>query len=108
MVRHVRHFDFLVDGFDCFDTITFRRRVSFDRFVPANFLFRTLRDIMAPVYETWHREARAMVEMDPPGVVEPEAAVTASGRLVALRHEMARFEANAGEVLSSRLKVRFA
>ena len=31
-----------------------------------------------------------------------------SSEMVALRHEMGQFEANAGDVLSSRLKVRFA
>jgi len=108
LVRHVRRFEFLEDGFDCLDEIAFRKPVAFGRFVPANFLFRTLRDIVAPVLETWHGKARAMVEMDPPGTVHPEAAVTASGTLVGLRHEMEQFQAKAGETLSGRLKVRFA
>jgi len=108
LVRHVRRFEFFDDGFDCRDEITFRRSVAFESFVPANFLFRTLRDIVPPVLETWHRKARAMLEMDPPGTVHPDAAVTASGTLVGLRHQMEGFEAKAGQTVSGRLKVRFA
>ncbi len=108
LVRHARRFEFLEEGFDCSDEITFRRPVSFESFAPGNFLFRTVQAIVDPVFETWHRKARAILEIEPAGSICPEATVSASGVLVALRHLREGFEAKAGESCSVRLKVRFA
>ncbi|MFB3883221.1 MAG: hypothetical protein ACE149_18290 [Armatimonadota bacterium] len=106
LVRHERRFIFEEDGFECADEITFLRRCSWSSFVPANFLFRNLRPV-GDGYETSHGGARARIHMEPAGTIHPAAAVTASGRLVALRHEMGGFEAAPGQRLTVRLVVEF-
>ncbi|UCC69625.1 MAG: hypothetical protein JSV79_06945, partial [Armatimonadota bacterium] len=107
LVRHVRDFEFNRDGFLCRDQLAFRRRSAFSPFVPANFLFRTLRHLPGGGFETWHRGARASLEMKPEGAIHPAAGVSASGPLVALRHVMGRLEARAGDTISTELRVRF-
>ena len=106
LVRHERSFAFGENGFECADEITFQRRCSWRSFVPANFLFRALRR-EGGTYETWHGQARARIAMDQEGVIHPNAATTASGRLVALRHTIEGFEAAPGQRLSVRLAVQF-
>jgi hypothetical protein len=108
LVRHVRSFEFGADGFVCRDEITFRRRCSFSQFVPGNFLFRTLRRAQGGGFETWHRGAKASIQLRPQGSIHPNAAVSASGPLVALRHVRQPLEARAGESISTELGVRFA
>jgi len=107
LVRHIRRLAFRADGFVCRDEIVFRRRCMFSQFVPANFLFRTLRRLPGGGFETWHREARASLEMEPEGAIHPAAGVSASGPLVALQHVMGRVEARAGDTISTELRVRF-
>lgn len=107
LARHERKFEFREDGFDCIDEITFKQGCSFTSFVPANFLFRTLRSVGEGRFETWHRKARAVLSLEPVGTIYPEAAVTASGQLVALRHEIKGFEAKAGEKVKVGLRVGF-
>jgi hypothetical protein len=106
LVRHERRFTFGENGFECLDEITFLRRCSWSVFVPANFLFRTLRRVGSG-HETWHGEARAHLEMEPGGSIIPNAAATASGRLVGLRHSIEEFEATAGQRLTVRLAVDY-
>ena len=106
LVRHERTFAFREDGFECTDEITFQRRCSWSSFVPANFLFRALRR-EGGEHETWHGQAQAHIAMDPQGVIVPNAAVTASGRLVALRRTIDGFTAEPGQRLSVRLAVEF-
>jgi len=107
LVRHTRRFDFSPAGFVCRDEIVFRRPCSFAGFVPANFLFRTLRRLSSGEFETWHRGARASLRLNPEGSMHPEAAVTASGPLVALRHTMGEMTVRAGDAVSSELRVSF-
>jgi hypothetical protein len=107
LLRHVRTFRFRGDGFDCVDAILFRRHCTFKSFVPANFLFRTLRPSEGHTFETWHRAAKAHLRLQPVGSIHPEAAVSASGVLVALRHTLAGFRPRAGETVSAQLQVRF-
>lgn len=107
LLRHVRTFRFRGDGFDCVDSISFRRSCSFESFVPANFLFRTLRPSEGDAFETWHRGAKAQLRLQPVGSIHPEAAVSASGVLVALRHTLSGFRPRAGETVSAQLQVRF-
>jgi hypothetical protein len=106
LVRHERRFVFEEDRFECLDEITFLRRCSWSSFVPANFLFRTLRR-NGDGYVTWHGDAEASVTMEPPGSIQQDAAVTASGRLVALRHQIERAEAVPGQRFAVRLSVDF-
>jgi hypothetical protein len=106
MARHERRFRFVQDGFECLDEITFQRRCSWSSFVPANFLFRTLRR-SGESYVTWHGAVEARVKMEPEGRIQQAAAVTASGSLVALRHTVERFEAAPGQRLTVRLAVEF-
>jgi hypothetical protein len=108
LLRHVRTFRFREDGFDCVDTMLFRRHCAFESFVPANFLFRTLRPSEGHTFETWHRGAKAQLRLQPAGSIHPEAAVSASGVLVALRHTLAEFRPRAGETVSAQLHVRFS
>lgn len=108
LARHVRRLEFLPAGFVCRDEIVFRKPCSFASFVPANFLFRTLRRLETGEFETWHRGARAFLRMDPEGTIHPEAAVTATGPLVALRHTMPELDVRPGDAISSELRVRFA
>ena len=61
----------------------------------------------ADCYETWHGDAQARLEMRPEGIIHPNAAVTASGPLVAWRHAIEGFEAAAGRQLHVRLAVEF-
>lgn len=107
LVRHVREFEFGAGSFVCRDEIRFRRRCSFSSFVPANFLFRTLRRLADGGFETWHRRARASLQLQPAGSIYPNAAASASGTLVALRHVLDRFQANPGDAISTELRVRF-
>jgi hypothetical protein len=107
LLRHVRTFRFRGDGFDCVDAILFRRHCAFESFVPANFLFRTLRPSEGHTFETWHRGAKAQLRLQPVGSMHPDAAVSASGVLVALRHTLAGFRPRAGETVSAQLQVRF-
>ena len=107
LVRHVRRFEFREDGFDCLDEMTFRKACAFASFVSASFLFRTLRSAGDGRFETWHRKARAVLSLEPAGTIHPEAAVTASGQLVALRHEVKGFEARRGDTVGVRLRVGF-
>ncbi len=107
LVRHARDFEFGPEGFVCRDRLTFRRGCAFSQFVPANFLFRTLRRSPAGGFETWHRGARASLELKPEGAILPEAGASASGPLVALRHIMGRLEARTGDTLSTELRVGF-
>jgi hypothetical protein len=106
-VRHMRHFGFRADGFVCRDEIVFRRRCVFSHFAPANFPLRTLRRLPGGGFETWHRGARASLEMEPEGAIHPAAGASASGPLVSLRHVMDRLEARAGDTISTELRVRF-
>ncbi len=107
LAQHVRAFQFKRDGFDCVDSISFRRPCEFESFVPANFLFRTLRPLNASTFETWHRDAKAQVCIDPHPSIHPEAAVSSSGVLVALRHSLDGFTARAGDRISVQVRVRF-
>ena len=107
LVRHIRRYEFFSDGFTCRDEIAFRGTYSFASFVPANFLFRTLRRLATGEFETWHRGARARLHLKPEGSIHPNAAVTASGLLVALRHTRGRLEVRAGDTISAELRVRF-
>lgn len=107
LVRHARAFDFKPDGFTCRDEMTFRRPCAFSNFAPANFLFRTLRHSPEGGFETWHRGVRAHLQLSPDGSVHPDAGVSASGPLVALRHAVGRLEAKAGDTISAELRVRF-
>ncbi len=106
LVRHERTFTFGEAGFECTDTITFLRDYSWSRFVPANFLFRTLQPT-GNYYETWHKKARTHIIMEPHGLIHRNAATTASGRLAALRHEVEAFEAAPGQQFITRLTVEF-
>jgi hypothetical protein len=106
LVRHERRFVFEEDGFECLDEITFLRRCSWSSFVPANFLFRALRR-SGDGHVTWHGDVEASVTMEPPGSIQQDAAVTASGRLVALRHQIERAEAAPGQRFALRLSVVF-
>ncbi len=105
--QHVRRFQFRGDGFDCADSILFRRPCQFKGFIPANFLFRTLRPLNRSTFETWHRDAKARVSIEPPASIHPEAAVSASGVLVALRQSLDGFTARAGDRISVQVRVRF-
>ena len=107
LLRHVRTFRFKEDGFDCVDTMLFRRHCAFESFVPANFLFRTLRPSGGDAFETWHRGAKAQLRLQPGGSIHPDAAISASGVLVALRHTLTGFRPRAGEIVSAELQVRF-
>jgi len=106
LARHERRFRFAEDGFECLDEITFRRRCSWPTFIPANFLFRTLRR-SEDSYVTWHGAVRARVKMAPEGSIQQDAAVTASGHLVALRHAVEGFKAAPGQRTTVRLTVEF-
>lgn len=106
-VRHARRFEFQENGFVCRDEIAFRRSAIFSEFSPANFLFRTLRPAALGGFETWWHGARARLALDAPAAVVPEAAVSASGRLVALRNVRGRFTARRGDVLRTELRVEF-
>jgi len=106
-VRHIRRFEFRENVFECSDEIEFRRRMTFRSFVPANFLFRTLRAIDGTQFETWHREEKAILKMEPAAAIRPDAAVSASGSLVALRHEIPNLSAERHQTVSTRLKVAF-
>ncbi len=107
LVRHERRFEFREKGFDCVEEITFKRSCSFASFAPANYLFRTLQPAGEGSFETWHRKARARITLAPAGEIYPEAAVTASGQLVALRYEVKGYEARLGEKVVVRLGVEF-
>ncbi len=107
LVRHVRSFRFEEEGFGCTDSLSFRRPCEFESFVALNFLFRALRPLDGSSFETWHRDVRARLEVEPPAGVHPEAAVSASGVLVALRHTLAGFAPRAGDTLSAQMRVRF-
>jgi hypothetical protein len=106
LARHERSFAFEEDGFECSDVITFLRRCSWASFVPANFLFRALRR-SGDGYVTWHGEVEASITLAPPGSMHQDAAVTASGRLIALRHQVERAEATPGQRFAVKLSVRF-
>jgi hypothetical protein len=105
--RHTRRFEFAQDGFTCTDEITFTKPVAWASFTSANFLFRTLRQTGPGRFETWHRHAKAVILAQPDCCIIPRAAVTASGRLVALRQELLAFTAQTGQQVSFRLKVEF-
>ncbi len=106
LLRHERSFTFSDRGFDCVDEITFRRRCNWSSFVAGNFLFRALQRA-GDGYETWHGEARARVRTEPASAIHANAAVTASGQLVALQHAIEGFEAEAGKRLVVRVGVEF-
>lgn len=119
-VRHTRRFEFGDDGITCTDDITFARATSFATLVPANFLFRTLRQLAPGEYETWHRHAKAKITVSDATLsasgglrstsechIIPDAATTASGRLVALRREVTPFAAQRGERVTFRLRIDF-
>ncbi|MBN1461476.1 MAG: hypothetical protein JXA57_18260 [Armatimonadetes bacterium] len=106
-VVHERRFAFEEHGFECVDEILFKRRQKFAQFASANFLFRALTRVDGGRFETWHRSARAQLEMEPEGGIIPAAAVSASGPLVGLRHSAKGFEPKAGERIVTRLRVRF-
>ena len=108
LVRHRRLFEFRADGFVCRDEIAFRRRCVFSRFTAGNFLFRTLRRLPEGGFETWHRGARAVLNLNPEGTLRPNAAVSASGPLIALSCPQGRLEAKAGHTIATELRVRFA
>ena len=107
LVSHVRSFEFRDKGFVCRDDIKFRRRCTFSSFVPANFLFRTLRYSSERGFETWHRGAGARLSLEPEGSIHANAGVSAAGPLVALRHVRGRLEARAGETIHTELGVHF-
>jgi len=107
LVCHVRSFEFRDEGFVCRDEIRFRRRCTFSSFVPANFLFRTLRQSQEGWFETWHRGARARLCLEPEGSIHANAGVSAAGPLVALRHVRGRIEVRAGETVRTELGVHF-
>jgi len=107
LVRHRRCFEFGAEGFVCRDEIVFRRRCSLSDFVVTNFLFRTLRRLREGGFETWHRGARAVLYLSLEGSIRPNAAVTASGPLVALSHSQGRLEARAGDRITTELRVDF-
>jgi len=106
VVRHERSFSFGEEGFECADVITFQRRCSWTSFVPSNFLFRALRR-SGSGYVTWHGDVEASVTMDPPGSIQQGAAMTASGRLVALRHQIEKAEAVQAQRFAVKLTVHF-
>jgi len=107
LVRHERSFVFGEKGFSCHDDITFRGRVPFASFAPANFLFRNLRSSEQGDFETWHGRARARLRLVPEGRSFPAAATTASGVLAALRHTRGAFDTRPGETISTELRVWF-
>jgi len=108
LVRHERHFEFAENGFTCRDEITFRQGCAFTSFVPANFLFRSLRAMGEGEFETGHGEARARLRLLPDGRVHPNAAATASGMLSALRHSRGEMRVGAGDRMGTELRVWFA
>jgi hypothetical protein len=107
LVRHVRRFRFSEDGFACRDEILFRRRCRFAGFVPANFLFRDLRDLGGGEFESRHGDARAKLRLTPEGRMHRSAAVTATGPLVALRNDRGPIETKRGDVFTTELSVEF-
>jgi hypothetical protein len=106
-IRHLRRFEFAAEGFCCCDEIVFRRRQHFAEFVPANFLFRSLKDLGAGEFETSHGEARARLRLTPAGRAYQSAAVTASGALAALRHGQGALDTEPGDRITVELKVHF-
>jgi hypothetical protein len=106
-VRHRRRFEFLPGGFVCRDEIVFRRRCRLASFTPASFLFRSLRDLGGGEFETRHGRAGARVRLLPGGEVIPNAAVSASGPLVVLRHSRGPTDALAGDTVTVELRVDF-
>ena len=107
LARHLRAYEFFDDGFECRDEIRFTRPVQFEKWTPLNFLFRTLQEVDDTIFETWHRKARALIEVEPAGGIELEAGATASGPLVALRHTIEGFQAAPGEAYTAKVRVRF-
>ncbi len=107
LVRHAREFDFQPDGFICRDEITFRRACRLVEFAPANFLFLNLRELGNDGFETRRGNAAAVLRLDQKVAMCADAAVTASGRLTALRSFRAPFAAGPGEVASVKVEVRF-
>jgi hypothetical protein len=57
--------------------------------------------------EGYQGTARARLHLVPTGSICPDAAVSASGPLVALRHEGGGFEARPGDTTAAELRVRF-
>ncbi len=108
LVRHTRAFEFRSDGFICRDEIAFRRACSFSEFVPANFLLRDLRPGGDGVYETSYQGAKAIVQVNRPVVIRPDAGGSASGRLAALQCRLVPFRAAAGDAVTVETWVRFA
>lgn len=107
LFAHRRGFTFGPTGFVCRDRIAFRRPCEFAEFVPANFLFRDLGSDAGGAFMTRCGQAAARVVMRPRGEVVTGAAVTASGRLDALRLVRRPFRAAAGERLAITLEVEF-
>lgn len=107
LVRHERSFVFGEKGFTCHDEITFRKRVSFTSFSPANFLFRSLRAAGDGDFETTHGKTRARLRLIPEGRAFPAAATTASGALAALRRTHGALDARPGDTISTELRVWF-
>jgi hypothetical protein len=107
LVRHERRFEFGRDGFACRDEITLRRACAFASFTPANFLFRNLRPTGEREFETARGRAQAKVLLHPEGRVHEDAAVTASGALVALRHDSGEIRMRGGDKTTVRLTVRW-
>jgi hypothetical protein len=106
LVLHRRRFDFAPDGFTCRDEIRFRRPCSFASFTPTNFLFRSLQRVGSE-FETWHRGVRARIQAGAGATAHADAAVTASGPLVALRRTESPLRAERGKVFSTELRIRF-
>ena len=100
----MRRFTFDEHGFACEDTIVFRRAAIYAEFVPANYPFRNLHP-QPDGHTTTHGPATAHLDL-PNAEVVPEAAVTASGVLTALRQTQYDFRASAGEELTVRLRVK--
>jgi len=104
---HVRRFDFGPRGFLCRDEIEFRRACSFSRFVVANFLLGNINPRPDGWFETRADGASALLRLSLPAEIRPRAAVSASGPLVALRHEREALRARPGDTLAVELEVRF-
>jgi len=107
LVFHNRTFEFRADGFACRDEIRFRRSCDFGEFVPANFLFKTLRPLPDGRFETRHGGARAVLSLRPVGEIHAGAATSASGPLVALRQTRRNVSFREGDGVIAELEVRF-
>jgi len=107
LAGHIRSFDFGADGFICRDEIEFGQTCSLARFVPANFLFRNLRALPNGGHQTAYAGAAARLRLSHPASIVPDAAASASGHLIGLRHSVAPFRARRGDTISVWLEVRF-